>query len=235
LFKKLIPLLFLFAGFQVNAAVIDFTGGSVYGNGGALLGVTNDTNLFDDVSYYIEDGFRLDFLHSGGTPDPFGSHVGDYYETGNDVFHAHWDDGPYGDVSEIRISKVGGGLFDLGGFRVSSNTSVGGGPSSGGEIVNVSTSNGLNLFNVASDDWGLGNGPDPLHNFGGNALFEGITWFSFKNDPLSTAVGLGLDNFYFDEAGDPDGSDPTKVAEPTIMALFAAGLFGIRFARRRKV
>jgi hypothetical protein len=228
--KKILCLAACLSAGVSQAAVIDFTGGTVYQNNGATA-VTDGTTNYDNVSYYEEDGFRLEFLFDG-VPQPFASHVGDYYSTGNDVFHAHWADGGFGEVSEIRVSKIDGSLFDLGGFAVSTNTSIGG-AATGGEKVWVNTSKQSEVFNIASDDWDLGNGTDPLFNFGGNSLFEGISWFSFTNDMLSSAVGLGLDNFFINEAGDPNGEDPTAVSEPATIALFGLGLAALGFSRRK--
>lgn len=223
----------LFAS-TANAAMIDFTGGTVYRNNGASA-VTNGTTNFDNASYYVEDGFKLEFIFSS-TPDSFGTHVGNYYNTGNDVFHAHWDSSPYGEVSEIRVSKLDGTTFDLGGFRVSTNTANGGGISDGNEMVWVNSSKQNEIFTVESDDWGLGSGTDPLITIADtNTLFDDISWFSFSNDALSSAVGLGLDNFFLDEAGDPNGEDPTAVPEPATLAILALGLAGLGVTRKKKV
>ena len=216
-----------------NATLIDFTGGDVTQNDGGT-GITNNSNNFDDVSYYIEDGFKFEFIFSG-TPAGFSSLIGDYYGTGNDVVHWHWLDGGIGEVTEIKVSKVDGTNFDLGGFRVSTNTSTGGGGASGTESVSINTSKSLGIFDVASDNWGLGSGPDPLITISDtNLLFDDISWFSFTNNIGSTAVGMGLDNFFLDEAGDPNGSDPTSVPEPSTLAIFALGIMGLASRRFKK-
>lgn len=218
---------------SASATVIDFTGGTVELNSGATT-TTNNSAVHHDVASYVEDGFKFEFMFSSTPPPTFSSIIGDYYRTGNDVVHWHWDDA-FGNVTEVRVSKVDGTTFDLGGFRVSTNTSKGGGSSTGGEQVSINTSKADSIFNVASDSWGLGAGPDPLITIAdSNALFDDINWFSFTNDDLSTAVGMGLDNFFIDEAGEVGGTDPTvSVPEPGSLALLAAGLFGLRFSRRR--
>ncbi|WP_057833134.1 PEP-CTERM sorting domain-containing protein [Colwellia sp. TT2012] len=216
-----------------NATFIDFTGGDVTKNGGGV-GTTNNFILFDNAAFYVEDGFKFEFFFTG-LPTAFASSIGDYYNTGNDVVHWHWLDGCCGNVTEVKVSKVDGTTFDLGGFSVSTNTSNGGGGSIGTEQVYINTSKALGIFNVASDDWGLGNGPDPLITIAAsNMLFDDISWFSFTNGNNSTAVGMGLDNFFLDEAGDPNGFDPTSVPEPTTLAIFALGLMGLAARRFKK-
>lgn len=231
---KRICLLGLFIGLStsVNAAQIDFTGGTAFFNSGGS-GITNNTSSYENVSYYEEAGFRLEFIF-GSTPTSFSTIVGDYYHTGNDVFHAHWggngnqSSGPYGEVDEIRISKIDGGLFDLGGFRVSTNTAHGGGVSDGNELTWINSSKANEIFSIDSDSWGLNRGTDPLISIeSDNRLLNDISWFSFTNDPLSSAVGLGLDNFFLDEVGDPNGIDPSVVPIPAAMWLFSSGLIGL--------
>lgn len=224
-----------------NAVLIDFTGGTVTFNGGGTA-TTDLSNTYFDVLSYEEGGFILEFTFAS-PPTAFATIAGDYYGTGNDVIHLHWADngnqssGPFGEVTEIRIRKADDSMFDLGGFRVSTNTAIGGGESDGGELTWINTSKADEIFTLASDCWGLGCGPDPLITIAeGNTLFDDITWFSFTNDVLSTAVGLGLDNFFLDEPGDPDGEDPTPmpVPEPGTLALFGIGLLGMGLCRRRK-
>jgi len=233
-FKKMATIGFLALGsMSANAILIDFTGGTVVQNNGAN-GVTNQSNVFQNVSSYTEDGFLVELLFNGGF-EPFASIVGDYYNTGNDVLHAHWDEqGGFGNVTEIRVSKLDGTNFDLGGFAVSTNTAVGGGASIGTELAWLNSSKADEIFEIGPDSWGLGNGPDPLYNLTGNALATDISWFSFTNGIDSSSVGFGLDNFFLNEAGDPNGTDPTSVSEPATLALLGLGLAGLGFTRRQK-
>jgi len=232
-FKTAVVGLTLSVSTLANATLIDFTGGTVTQNDGAT-GVTNNALLLDNAHFYIEDGFKFEFFFDG-TPSAFASSIGDYYGTGNDVAHWHWSDGPFGEVTEVRVSRVDGMTFDLGGFAVSTNTSTGGGSSSGTERVSINTSKASNIFNIAPDNWGLGSGPDPLITIdASNLLFQEISWFSFTNEIGSTAVGMGLDNFYLNEAGDPNGSDPTLVPEPSTVAVLSIGIFGLAASRRKK-
>lgn len=235
----LTPLLFVAsAGFvaQAQAVAIDFTGGTATLNDGST-GVTNNNLVFQDVASFEDQGFKMEFVFAS-TPTAFASIVGDYYSTGNDVIHFHWDDGRFGEVTELRISRVDGALFDLGGFRVSTNTSNGGSVSTGTERTWVNSSKANEIFLVAPDNWGLGSGPDPLITIDpANTLLNDIAWFSFTNDAQSTAVGLGLDNFFLDEAGDPGGTDPTdpgEVPAPATPFLFGLGLAAVGWSRRKK-
>jgi hypothetical protein len=237
--KKIFGLLGLLTTLSspINAAQIDFTGGTAFFNGNGS-GVTNNSNSFTNVSYYEEAGFKLEFVFES-TPSAFSTIVGDYYRTGNDVLHAHWGGNDkqsrhFGEVDEIRISKIDGSTFDLGGFRVSTNTAKGGGQSDGNELTWVNSSKGNEIFSVTPDSWGLGAGNDPLITIApNNRLFDDILWFSFTNDELSSAVGLGLDNFFLDEAGDLNGSNPSVVPIPAAIWLFGSGLVGLMGVRKK--
>ena len=117
-------------GMQLDASVITFTGGTVV-RLDATTETTNNAVNWDNVDYYEEDGFRLDFIPNSATG--FSTNVGDYYSAGNDVIHSHWSTGNFGGVTSIEITKVGGGTFDLNYFILTSNTDFGGGPASGNE------------------------------------------------------------------------------------------------------
>lgn len=215
-----------------QATLMDFTGGTITENDGVTTHVSDSLTSFQNVSSYIQDGFKVQFIFSG-TPSSFASIVGNYYNTSNDVAHWHWDDGIFGEVTEVIISKVDNSTFDLGGFQVTTNTANGGGSSDGFESVAINSSKMANLFTVDSDDWGLGNGTDPLITIDPlNDFFKGITWFSFTNNSSSSSVGMGIDNIFLDEAGDPNGFDPTTVSSPATMSLLFLGLAGMFYRRK---
>jgi len=233
--KKLIQAILIssigFAGVS-QAALIDFTGGTVTENDNVTTHVTDNTTSFQNVLMYVQDGFKVEFMFDGA-PSGFASIVGDYYVTGNDVSHWHWADGGFGEVTAVIISKVDNSTFDLGGFQVTTNTANGGTVSDGFENVVVNSSKLDNIFKVDSDDWGLGNGTDPLITIDPmNDLFKDITWFSFTNAADSSSVGMGLDNIFLDEPGDGNGIDPTDVSSPAIIGLLFLGFIGLFFRRK---
>ena len=100
-----------------SAAVVTFTGGTVYKSDGST-GITDTTQGFWSVDYYTESGFKFDYI--GGS----GGSIGNYYGVGNDVIHAHWG---VGEMTSIEISKVAGGTFEFNYFVLTSNTLTPGG------------------------------------------------------------------------------------------------------------
>jgi hypothetical protein len=203
-----------------SAAVIDFTGGTVT-RLDASTQTTNNSVNWDNVDYYEQGGFRLDFIPNAGSGG-FATNVGNYYGAGNDVIHAHWATGNFGGVTGIEITKVGGGTFDLNYFVLTSNTDTGGAPASGNEQAwiegfanNVSTGAPVLL---PPEDWGF---PATQIFLGSN--FDAVDMVKFY---VTNAVDcFGMDEFYIDQ--------PAPVPEPGILALLGIGLAGL-FARRRR-
>src|SRR5262249_43168411 len=160
---------------QAHAVVIGFTGGTVTHLGGAT-DVTNNIASYDNVDYYTEGGFKLDFLPNGGSAG-FATHVGNYYGAGNDVIHSHWSTGSFGGVMQVDITKIGGGTFDLNYFILTSNTAHGGGFADGTELAYVQSYADLAAtipigpaVLLPPQDWGFGvGGPFP----GVSAIFLG--------------------------------------------------------------
>ena len=221
------------AASSAHAVLIDFTGGTVHFHGGGTA-TTDTTANFDDADYYEEGGMLFDFISGGASS--FATHVGDYYGVGNDVIHGHWDAGPFGDLDLIRVEKIGGGMFDLNYLKVTTNTSTGGGPASGTEEVYLNAlADGVNVSHsilLPPDDWGFG-GPNSEIFLGPE--FDGIKAFTITNGANSTAVGIGLDEFFIDEPGPPN---PNAVPEAghslTLLGLALSGLFFGRRALRRQ-
>jgi PEP-CTERM motif len=219
----------MFGGGVSNALVLDFAGGTAYLSDGTSVATTNNSS-YGGVDYYIEDGFKVDFI--GGT-----GNIGNYYaiSLGNPgnieeaVLHAHWSS-----LTEIHFSYVSGQVFDLNYMDLTSNTTVGGGLASGDELSYVTSSTGSSML-LPSSDWGMGylftgvadNDATPIERLWLDSNYDGITSFSVTSQNASC---FGLDNFYLDQEAPP--VDP--VPEPATMFLFGIGLVGLVGSRIKK-
>lgn len=199
--------------------VIDFTGGTAYLVGGGTV-VTNNTStaatLFGATDYYVENGFKLDFIGEGGL-------IGDYYGGGNDVIHGHWAGGGFGTLTSILVTKVGGGAFDLGYFELTSNTITGGSAANGTEQTWITSSGGASIL-LTPDDWGW-SGSNP-QVFLDNA-WDAITWFEFT--VTSQVACFGMDSFYIDEDILPPG-----IPAPGAFLLGSMGVGFVGWLKRRR-
>ena len=204
---------------NAGATVIDFTGGTVHLNDGTTQSTNNSVN-WQNVDYYEEGGFRLDFSFSTATPEAFASNVGDYYSAGNDVIHAHWETGNFGEVTAVTVSRIDGQVFDLNYFVLTSNTDTGGSAASGNELARVTASNG-SFLSLPPEDWGF-----PAVQIFLPASFDAITSFTFTVD--NAVDCFGMDNFFIDEDA------PPPVPEPATLALFGSGIVSAVLLRRRR-
>ena len=194
----------LFTLSPAQAAIVTFTGGTVFGAG----------------DYYEQAGFRVDAV--GGT-----AFFGDYYGTGNNVIHAHWapPGGGLGTVTSIDITKIGGGSFDLNYFILTSNTMTGGGAASGTELAWIEGFDAANVSTGAAvllppEDWGF---PATQIFLGSN--FDAVTTVRFY---VTNSVDcFGMDEFYIDQAA-------PGVPEPASLALAGLALLGAAAAGRKK-
>jgi hypothetical protein len=197
-------------------AVVTFTGGTATLNNGSTL-ITDGTFNADNVDFYTESGFVLDYIGGSG----FSSNVGNYYNTGNDVIHGHWGMG----ITSIDIYKDGGGTFDLNYFVLTSNTSGGGAPASGVEQVTIEgflngVSTGTAIL-LPPEDWGF-----PAIDVFMNSNFDLVDRVKIVGN---NSFCYGMDSFYIDQAAPP----PT-VPEPSSGALLALGLGGLIALRRTR-
>jgi hypothetical protein len=200
----------LAAAVATQAAVITFDGGMAYKNGNPVGIPTDNLSNWDDIDYYEEDGFKLDFINNTA---PFAANIGNYYGAGNAVIHGHWNSGDFGDLTRIVVTKVGGGTFDLNYFILTSNTDTGGAPASGNERAFIKNDGGNDIL-LPPEDWGF-----PAKQIFLPATYDGINSFEFyAENPVDC---FGMDEFYIDE----DAPPPVGVPEGgSSFALFGASM-----------
>jgi len=205
-------------------AIIDFAGGTAT-LGDASTVVTNNTSPYlNNVDYYVESGFRVDFIGALGIiGNYYGAPVFGHPEIQNSVIHAHW-----GALTAIRFSKTDNSPFDLNYLDLSSNTAVGGGADLGTELTQVTTSGGYSMT-LPTSDWGI------THLSDGTTLGDGVVrmWPDSNFDNITSftvtsqnAYCFGLDNFYIDET-------PPAVPVPGSLLLTGIGIAGVARWRRR--
>ena len=205
-------------------AYIDFTGGTATLWNGTTF-VPNGGTYAQGVDYYVENGFKLDFIEANQSR-VFTSIIGNYYGTGNDVIHGHWSTGAYGDLTEIRVTKLDGTAFDLNYFILTSNTDTGGGAASGNEQTWINASQDGSTISYSQllppDDWGF-SGTNPQIFLG--SQFDNIMWFSFTvTNPVDC---FGMDDFYIDEPG-------PSIPAPGALLLGSLGMGLVGWMRRRQ-
>jgi hypothetical protein len=203
---------------QSRAVIVDFTGGTVT-HLDSSTSITTNTLDYPNVDYYEENGFRLDFIPNSGSAG-FATHVGSYYQPGNDVIHSHWATGNFGGVTAVEITKIAGGPFNLNYFVLTSNTQIGGGAATGleqafveGFLSNVSTGPPVLL---PSENWGFPSTPIFL-----GPAFDGVDKVVVS---VANAVDcFGMDQFYLDQEFVPEPSALTIGAMLGAMYVSASG------------
>lgn len=218
-----VALIVAFTAMQSHAVVVDFTGGTVTFPD-TTTATTNNVVLHSGVDYYEENGFKLNFI--GGA-----EYIGNYYGAGNDVIHGHWV--PFGGLTSVEITKIGGGPFDLNYFRLTSNTQVGGGPATGLEKAYVEGfSNPAGTISTGppvklpSENWGF-----PSSQVFLGPAFDTVQVVKFYvNNATDPVFCFGMDEFFIDEpAPEPDVPEPASIG----MLLSAIGLMCVAHRKRR--
>jgi hypothetical protein len=207
-----------------QASVVGFNGGTVTLNDNSTATSSNGSTL-QNVRSYEEQGFKLEFFFSVASPSGFSSNIGNYYGSGNAVIHAHWATGNYGQVTQIKITKLDGSAFDMNYFVLTSDTDTGGGTASGNEQAYIhASSDGVSddyAQLLPPENWGF-----PAQQIFLGSQFDSVkaVWFDVRN-----AVDcFGMDNFYINEA-----APGTGVPEPGSLALAVLALGGAAALRRR--
>jgi hypothetical protein len=192
---SLLMMITALAPLSARAVQINFTGGTV-ARMDATTETTNNNVVWDNVDYYEEGGFKLDFIGNTGGGDAFAANIGNYYGAGNDVIHGHWGTGSYGDLTKIKVTKTDSSAFDLNYFVLTSNTENGGWLASGNERAFIHASiDGINeSFSqlLPSENWGF-----PATQIFLGSEFDGIKsfWFTAENK----VDCFGMDNFFINE------------------------------------
>jgi hypothetical protein len=211
-------------GMPSHATVVTFTGGTAT-RLDATTQTTNNAVTWDNVDYYEEGGFRLDFLPNSGSAG-FATNIGNYYGVANDVIHAHWSTGGLGQVTSIEITKVGGGTFDLNYFLLTSNTALGPNkPALGNEQAYIegffsNASTGAPVL-LPPEGWGF-----PASAITLGSAFDAVDKVVFF--VTNTVDCFGMDEFYINEPA------PTVPEPDSITMLSLAGAFFGAIGWRRK-
>ena len=237
----LIPIIALQSFCQ--AAIVTFTGGTATLVSGDTI-ITDATSQNSGVISYQEESIILEY--SSPTQDWSFQTVGDYYGTGNDVIHGHWDN-----ISTIEISRENNIAFDLQYFQITSNTSIGGGPATNEENIGIqgflNGSSVTEIYGLPSVDWGAESTrdvflPSSFDNVDKVVIFDRGVSGTHTGGPDCPECGnsafcFGMDNFVFDEAV-PDflvqGNGSALPVVPELSSSLLASLSFLILLRRKR-
>lgn len=240
--KKTALILTLMASLT-KAAIVTFTGGTATLDSGDTI-ITDTTTQNSGVVSYQEESIILEY--GSPTQDWSFQTVGDYYGTGDDVIHGHWDN-----ISTIEISRENNTPFDLQYFQITSNTSIGGGPATNEENIGIqgflNGSSVTEIYGLPSVDWGAESTrdvflPSSFDNVDKVVIFDRGVSGTHTGGPDCPECGnsafcFGMDNFVFDEVV-PDflvqgnGSALPVVPEANTLILLTFGSL-LLFRRKR--
>jgi hypothetical protein len=128
-------------------------------------------------------------------------------------------------LSEIKVTKIGGGTFDLNYFVLTSNTDMGGGPASGSEKAFITHDGGLDPIRLPSENWGF-----PGTQIFLPASYDVISSFEFHVE--NKVDCFGMDQFYINEPA-PSGV-PDTGSGLTLLGVGATALAGYRMRTARR-
>jgi predicted heme/steroid binding protein len=215
--KKFLPLLFLFAGFQVNATIIDVPNSTYLGTEGdpltGAIGVAVDGILYDVT---FQDGTCVALFSGCDESSDFAFQTGAAANQASQALMDQVFGGPvFGEGYYDTRGEDGWGYGDFTQvYYVTPHAAV---VSSFGTIY-LSSSRFLNY-----------DGPIECGTWSENAP----CWAVDDNSALQ-AGNAGLQSNVRFAVWTKSSSLSTSVPEPSIIALFALGLAGLGFARRRQ-
>ncbi|MCP4075295.1 MAG: PEP-CTERM sorting domain-containing protein [Gammaproteobacteria bacterium] len=209
--KKFLPILFLLVGIQANAAILNID------TNGILMGIDDvDVNgTLYNVDFVEGSCYTLFAPCINTNDDPFTFNLEGARAASRalkDIFEL-----PENSYYDLNVETTFGCADAEFGCSMWTAYAMG------------ADNMGRAYFTNGNEDW-FGLFPNNVPSMFGNPMkaddtnfMEGTVYAIWED-----ASGACVENC------NGDGGDTTAVPEPSILVLFAAGLFGIRFARRRK-
>jgi len=204
MFKKFLPILFLFTGFQVNAGVIDSVDVTIGGN--------TYTSFVDDVSGYT----WLDLDNFWGVADTYNSVVNELAGSSFSLATQAQAGSLFSSIGTVASGTEFASVAEVVGGNYIGNGSVGADRELIWGVLASDTSDGL-------ADWAFDLAPlDGTMRFGSNRIGSLTTLSAYNVRYMDLGAWVVSTTLV------------AQVPEPSIIALFGLGLVGIGFARRRQ-